>query len=56
MGIELCQRLGPLALVKNIATYKNIYILTPYKLLTIDTQMAAGSEYTQQGTGEVIIT
>jgi len=35
--------------MKNRATYKNIYILTPYKLLTIDTHMAAEGECTQQG-------
>lgn len=49
VGTGLLQPPGPLALVKNRATYKNIYILTPYKLLTIDTQMAAEGECTQQG-------
>lgn len=49
VGTGLLQLVGPLALVKNRAMYKNIYILTPYKLLTIDTQTAAEGECTQQG-------
>lgn len=49
VGTGLLQLAGPWALVKKRATYKNIYILTPYKLLTIDTQTAAEGECTQQG-------
>lgn len=49
VGIGLCQPPGPVALVKNTATYKNIYILTPYKLLTIDTQTAAGKSALSRG-------
>lgn len=49
VGAGLLRPAGPLALVKNRATYKNIHIFTPYKLPTIDTQMAADGKCTRQG-------